>query len=252
MKILNKLSSIIIFSCIFTAVLSATAYADDNVFSELVANNEIMNAMPTKNTNASIYVTCKASVDMKSDSSNSSRQIRLLPAGYHLTVLGAEYGWVHVMDDEGRTGYVYSSNVTFKNGTKPENIPPVDPLEEKGKQVVNFSKQYLGTPYVWGGTSLTAGVDCSGFVYSVYQNFGVSLNRSSSSMYTTNGVNVSKANLKPGDLLFFNTGGRGVSHVGMYIGNGEYIHAATTNVKISNLYDDYSTRTYVGAKRVLI
>lgn len=249
MKLLNKLNSIIILSCLMAALCSATVYADDGIFSSLVTNDEILNAMPTKNTNPNIYVTCKASVDMKSDSSNDARQIRLLPSGYNLTVLGAEYGWVYVQDDEGNKGYVYSSNVTFKNGTKPENI---DPIEQKGTEIVNFSKQYLGTPYVWGGTNLTAGVDCSGFVYSVYKNFGITLSRSSSAMYASNGISVSKSDLKPGDLLFFSTGGGGVSHVGMYIGNGQYIHAATVNVKISDLYDSYSTRTYVGAKRILV
>lgn len=248
MKLFNKLNTIFILGCIAASLNSTAAFAGDTVFAGLIDNSEILNAMPTKNSDPNIYVTCKASVDMKADSSNDSRQIRLLPAGYNLSVLGAEYGWVYVQDDEGQTGYVYSANVTFNNGTKPENI---DPVEKKGTEIVNFSKQYLGTPYVWGGTNLTSGVDCSGFVYSVYKNFGITLNRSSKGMYASNGISVSKSELKPGDLLFFNTGGGGVSHVGMYIGNGEYIHAATVNVKISNLYDSYSTRTYVGAKRIL-
>ncbi len=249
MKLFNKLNTIFILGCIVAAINTSYVFAGDTVFAGLIDKGEIINAMPAKNTNPNVYVSCKASVDMKADSSNDSRQIRLLPSGYNLTVLGAEYGWVYVQDDEGQTGYVYSANVTFHNGTKPENI---DPIEEKCTEIVNFSKQYLGTPYVWGGTSLTSGVDCSGFVYCIYKNFGITLNRSSSGMYASNGTSVSKSELRPGDLLFFNTGGGGVSHVGMYIGNGEYIHAATVDVKISNLYDNYSTRTYVGAKRILI
>lgn len=249
MKLLNKLNSIIILSCFFTIAGTITASANESVFSDLITSNKIVDAMPTKNNNENIYVTCKVSVDMKSNSSNSARQIRLLPAGYNLTVLGAEYGWVNVKDDDGNIGYVYSANVDFKNGKKPANV---DPLEEKGNAIVSFSKQYLGTPYVWGGTSLTSGVDCSGFVYSVYKNFGITLSRSSSGMYSSNGVSVVKSELMPGDLLFFNTNGSGISHVGMYIGNNQYIHAASINVKISNLNDKYSLNTYVGAKRVLV
>ncbi len=237
-------------AALVAAGMSYTAVrAEEGVFSELISSGDILNAMPTKNTDANIYVTCKASVDMKADSSNESRQIRLLPSGYNLDVLGTEYGWVYVQDDDGNTGYVYCTNVTFKNGEKPANI---DPMEKLGEEMAGFSKKYLGIPYVWGGTSLTSGVDCSGFVYSIYKNYGITLNRSSSSMYASNGVSVSKADLRAGDLVFFNTGGRGVSHVGMYIGNGQYIHAATRNVMISSLYDSYSTRTYVGAKRILV
>ncbi|MDO5389133.1 MAG: NlpC/P60 family protein [Clostridia bacterium] len=251
MNYIIKLRYALVLGAVFSSLFTLHTFANETVFSELTSSYDIIDVMPSKNSNPDIYVTCKASVDMKSDSSNDSRQIRLLPSGYNLTVLGAEYGWVYVQDDEGNTGYVYSSNVKFKNGEKPENIPAVDPLDEKRLEVVDFSKQYIGTPYVWGGTSLTAGVDCSGFVYSIYKNFGITLNRSSRGMYSGNGISVSKSELKPGDLLFFNTSGGGVSHVGMYIGNNQYIHAATVDVKISDLNDSYSQKTYVGAKRIL-
>ncbi|MPN39735.1 Gamma-D-glutamyl-L-lysine dipeptidyl-peptidase [bioreactor metagenome] len=114
----------------------------------------------------------------------------------------------------------------------------------------------MGTPYVYGGTNLNKGVDCSGFVYSVFKNFGIDLNRSSAGM-ASNGVYVEKSSLQPGDLILFDTTGAndgGISHVGMYIGNGQYIHSTSGReycVTISDLNNDYGLRTYVTARRVL-
>lgn len=251
MKLFNKLTCFLSLSALLVGIMSQNTLASDTLFSQIITDDKILNAMPTKNNNENIYVTTKASVSMMTESSKNSNQIKIIPKNYHLTVLGAEFGWVNVKDDDGNIGYIYTTNLDFHNGKKPENLPPVDVVEEKGKQIVNFSKKYIGTPYVWGGTNLTAGVDCSGFVYSIYKNFGITLNRSSKAMYANNGVSVSKSNLKPGDLLFFNTSGSGVSHVGIYIGNGQYIHSSSPRVNIANLNSSYSSKTYIGAKRVL-
>jgi len=136
-------------------------------------------------------------------------------------------------------------------------VTPVDTNDtnSKGQEVVNFAKKYLGLNYVWGGTSLSSGVDCSGFMYCVYKNFGITLNRVSRDQIN-NGTRVyDKADLQPGDLIFFNTGGNStISHVGMYMGNGQYIHATNNSkncVQISSLNSSYAERTYVGACRVL-
>lgn len=251
MNLLNKLKKTIVFSLTFTALFSTCAYAEDTIFSQITEGTQLLaiDTAPVVNSNPNIYVTTKASVDMKAGPSNDSDLIELLTPDYNLTLLGAENGWVYVCNDEGEKGYVYATNIDFKNGEKPANT---DPLDLKRQEIADLSKKYIGTPYVWGGTSLTSGVDCSGFVYCLYKNYGITLTRNSAGMYANNGISVSKDELKPGDLLFFNTGGSGVSHVGMYIGNGEYIHAASVDVKISNLYDSYSTRTYVGAKRIFI
>ena len=106
--------------------------------------------------------------------------------------------------------------------------------------------QYLGVPYVWGGAS-PSGFDCSGFSMYVYGKIGVSLPHHAASQYGM-GTPVSKSELQPGDLVFFN----GLGHMGIYIGGGQFIHAPHTGdvVKISSLNDSWYSSTYVGAKRV--
>lgn len=105
-------------------------------------------------------------------------------------------------------------------------------LSAASGDIVDFAARFLGVPYVWGGES-PSGFDCSGFTQYVYGHFGVSLNRKSSAQ-ASNGVPVSRDELQPGDLVFF---GSPIHHVGIYIGNGQYIHAPQTGdvVKISDL-----------------
>ena len=92
-----------------------------------------------------------------------------------------------------------------------------------GKKVVDYAKQFIGTPYVSGGNNLYTGVDCSGFTKQVYKNFGVNLERSSRSQYASNGYEVSREQLKEGDLVFY--GYSNVCHVAIYVGNDQVIHA---------------------------
>ena len=112
------------------------------------------------------------------------------------------------------------------------------------------ASKYVGVRYSYGGTS-TKGFDCSGYVRHVFSELGKSLPRSSSAMYGE-GESVKKSDLQPGDLVFFNTSGRGVSHVGIYIGSGKFIHASTSKGVIKTSLNDkyYWGNKYVGAKRV--
>ncbi|CEN85540.1 MAG: NlpC/P60 family protein [Paeniclostridium sordellii] len=129
--------------------------------------------------------------------------------------------------------------------------PPVNNTNA-ASAVVNMAYSKLGSPYVWGAEGPNT-FDCSGLTSYVFRNAaGVSLPRTSGSQYGV-GTSVSKANLQPGDLVFFATGGGGISHVGIYVGGGQMIHAPQTGdvVKVSNINSSYWQNTYVGAKRVL-
>lgn len=117
--------------------------------------------------------------------------------------------------------------------------------------IIATAKKYIGVPYLWAG-STPSGFDCSGFVQYVFQAHGISLNRTAATQYR-HGTYVSKSNLQPGDLVFFqNTYKAGISHVGIYIGDGKFIHASSSKgVTISNLSSSYYVSHYYGARRIL-
>ena len=119
-----------------------------------------------------------------------------------------------------------------------------------GQQIAAFGMQYVGYPYVYGGTS-PSGFDCSGFVQYIYRQFGYSINRTATAQLA-NGYYVSYDSLMPGDLVFFGSGSS-ASHVGMYIGGGEFVHAANSRsgVKISSLSESWYAARYIGARRIV-
>lgn len=114
-----------------------------------------------------------------------------------------------------------------------------------GQEIANYAVQFVGNPYVYGGTSLTGGADCSGFVQSVMANFGIGLPRTAASQ-SGGGVEVSLDALQPGDLLFY-YGGSGIGHVTMYIGNNQVVHASNPSSGI--IISDMSYRTPAWARR---
>ena len=121
-----------------------------------------------------------------------------------------------------------------------------------GEAIVAKAKEYLGVPYVWGGSS-PSGFDCSGFTQYVMRACGYSIYRTATDQLE-NGYAVSYSDLQPGDLVFFertyNTDAP-ASHVGIYVGGGEFIHAGGSYVKISSLSSDYYASRYVGARRIV-
>lgn len=131
-----------------------------------------------------------------------------------------------------------NSNGGNSNSGGGSTVVPANPM---GQDIVNYAYNFLGTPYLWGGTT-PAGFDCSGFTQYVYAHFGISITRTT---YTqvTQGTYVTRDNLAPGDLVFFTYGGGSVDHVGIYVGGGQYIHAPQTGdvVKVSTLGYGYMT-----------
>jgi cell wall-associated NlpC family hydrolase len=122
-------------------------------------------------------------------------------------------------------------------------------------QLLEYAMKFIGTPYHYGKASPEEGFDCSGFTQYVFAHFGYSLNRSSAAQIK-NGSNVAfigDGGLQPGDLVFFSRAGYAVGHVGIYIGDGKFIHAPHTGdyVKISEMSESYYAARYVGARRVL-
>ena len=108
-------------------------------------------------------------------------------------------------------------------------------VSSKRAQIANYAVQFVGNPYVWGGTSLTNGADCSGFTMSVMAHFGVSLPHSSAAQANC-GKSIKSSQMRPGDLVFYSGSGGGINHVALYIGNGQVVHASSkrTGIKISS------------------
>ena len=123
----------------------------------------------------------------------------------------------------------------------------------KGESVVAFAKQYIGYNYVSGGKSPSTGFDCSGFTSYVYKNFGISLGASAASQANV-GTAVDKSNLQPGDLLVFqNSGKSSIGHVGIYMGNGQMVHAANAKKGVTtiSIHTSYYAERFVTARRII-
>lgn len=116
--------------------------------------------------------------------------------------------------------------------------------------LVNTARSYIGTPYSYGGTT-TSGFDCSGYTQYVFKQEGISIPRTTDQQYAM-GASVAKGDLKTGDIVFFNTSGSGVSHDGIYIGAGKFIHSSTSKGVMISAIDDpaYWGSRYIGARRV--
>ena len=152
-----------------------------------------------------------------------AKVLKTLKVGTAVTVYGTSGSWRKV-SVAGKTGYVPKQYVYV--GTKAPSL--TGSTYEKGQTVAEFAQRFVGNPYVWGGTDLNRGADCSGFIGSIYRSFGYKLPRSSSELRSA-GRKVSYSQKQPGDIICYN------GHVAMYIGNGKIVHASSrkTGIKIS-------------------
>ena len=166
---------------------------------------------------------------------------RYLYRGDRVQVLAKEGDWYKVLLD-GKTGYVYSTYVSL-DADKPE-------ASEAVSSILDLAREQLGISYVYGGASPATGFDCSGLVYYCFTKNGYSMNRTASGQYRQ-GTDVAKEDLQPGDLVFFaSTGGWYIGHVGIYLGDGEFIHASSggRRIMINKLSETYWTKYYYGAR----
>ncbi len=220
-------------------------------------------------------------VNLRSGPSTSHKAVDVAVSGDKAYILGLNQGWYKVIYKDSicyiRSDYLELTEYPYENQKSPNSpkfyrlgkslgiAPSASALNGStssgnagssatitdGQAIVNKAKQYLGTPYVWGGASPN-GFDCSGFVYYVLKTLGYPSYRMLVDQYNQ-GTYVSKANLQPGDIVFFHgTYGSGISHAGIYAGNGQFIHAPNSRsvVSYSDLSSGYWANHFYGARRM--
>jgi cell wall-associated NlpC family hydrolase len=176
-----------------------------------------------------------------------------------VTLLAYYEDWYQIELEDGAVGWVFADLLTISPAIQArvpmaEHVPPAPSGVRPSGDVASYAIQYVGYPYVYGGTT-PHGFDCSGFVQYVYAQHGVYLPRTAAQQYSTaHGVVVERMHeLAPGDLMFFvNTSTPGISHVAIYIGDGRMVHAMSysVGVGVSNIWDTYWVSHYYVAIRV--
>lgn len=213
----------------------------------LTGEAAIAKAQEVKQTVATVTTT---TLYVRDEANTDSHVITMMPEGEELEVLEVLDGWVKINVDSDE-GYVSSDYVSIATELpKAQTMTEVrygQGVSDVRVSLVSYATQFVGNPYVWGGTSLTRGADCSGFVLSVFANYGISLPHSSKAQANC-GTKIAASNAQPGDLFFYGNGSS-INHVAIYIGGGRVVHASSpkSGIKISGAY----YRTPVKVVRVI-
>ena len=186
-----------------------------------------------------------SSATLYASADEDAEELRTVPYGKVARLKDTGNGWYHVSFDT-CSGYMKADDCLVVRYSDYENSSAASLLID---DLLAYAKTYLGTPYVYGGNS-RHGIDCSAFTQQVFNHFGYNLPRTVSAQYAVC-RRVSDSERRPGDLLFFNTCG-GLSHIGIYLGNGQFIHAGSIyGVSIRSLSESYFARTYLFAGRII-
>lgn len=206
-----------------------------------------------------------SSLRLRKGASTNTKVVTTLSRGTMFKITGKQGNFYKIKTSKGTVGYLhksyvnagctsaqYKSYLNNKNHSNAkEDSDTSTNISSKRQAFINKIKAQVGKPYVYGAAGPNA-FDCSGLVYYCYnRTTGKYVNRSAASL-AYNGTYVSKGNLQPGDLVFFNSGTSRIRHVGVYIGNGQFIHAPSPGkrVRYENLYSSYYVRGYVTARRL--
>ena len=178
-------------------------------------------------------------LNIREEASTDSAVLAQMADGEEVTVIEELGDWVMV-DVDGEEGYVFAEYVdidlSLNTAMTLAEARYGAEVSQVRVELCDYALQFVGNPYVWGGTSLTHGADCSGFVLSIYAKYGISLPHSSKAQ-ANSGTTISSSELEPGDLIFYGKG-KTISHVAIYIGGGQIVHASNKRegIKVSNAF----------------
>lgn len=186
-----------------------------------------------------------SSLNLRSGPGTEFDKVASIPGSAVLTITGASDGW-YLTSYAGVSGYVSGEFITLT-----DSMPAVN--SDLGSQLVAYAKQFLGCSYIYGSSGPNS-FDCSGFTSYVFKHFGYTLNRSAADQYS-NGTVIDQSQMQPGDLILWRAYGssKTATHVGIYIGNNQYIHASSTKKCVTVNDMDYAanSRYVVGIRRIL-